>query len=197
VVTAGVRRFLPAALALALVLALLLGVAGVGLYRRQSDAAAQPPAPPARPTRVLKATVLLGFPGATGWVEQPACSGDETQPSCAAEWHHGDSGQTVQVHVLPLLDEGALPKTVQRLRAQVIPQGGVVDEVEQNGQHIVRFLQPLPGTDSALISVNYLLPAPDKTSMQLVTSVVPITEQVTGDGRVRDLLSFAAWLDAT
>jgi hypothetical protein len=145
--------------------------------------------------RVVRATVSLGFPGATGWREQPECLGKDTKESCTGEWLH-DSGQRVQIFILPVADEGALARMTANLRATVIPQGGVVDEVDQNGQRVVRFLQPLPGTDSALISVNYLLAAPDNASMHIVTSVVPITDQVAGDGRLRDLLAFAAWLDA-
>jgi hypothetical protein len=138
-------------------------------------------------TRVIVLEDVLDFPGATGW-RAGACD----DASCASSFTH-DSGLRAEVLVVPVPDPAKLPELAGRLQAAVVAEGGRAERIEQGGG-VVRMLRPavVDGVDSVVIS--YAIPAPDARALHIVTASAPLSQQVTADDRVRDLLSFSAWV---
>jgi hypothetical protein len=139
---------------------------------------------------------VLGFPGATDWVDVP-CSDVGPDDLCQGQWRHA-TGQIARVLLLPLPDPSKLATLAERLQAQTRAAGGVA-EVIAGERPAIRLLQPMRDAghhDAVLVGLTYVLTAPDNRSLHLLTSTVPLAEQEAGDQRLRDLLAFGAWLDA-
>lgn len=170
------------------VVGIVVVVVAAGLLVRSLPSLPATDAVPAG-ARVVSLDDVLDFPGATGW---HAVGCDE--PSCAGAWAH-DSGLQVQVLVVPVPDPGKLPELAGRLQTSVVADGGRVDRIDQAGG-VVRMLRPAPvgGVDGVVIS--YVIPAPDNHALHIVTATAPLSDQVSADERVRDLLAFAAWVRA-
>jgi hypothetical protein len=165
---------------------LVIGVACVvgalGLWLRAPASTSTTP-PPAQ--RVL--ADVLDFPGATGW--RPATC---REAACAGAWTH-DSGQQVDVVVLPVPDPARLSALADRLQAQVTGAGGRVDRLELAGG-VLRMLRPVDDDARPMVLINYIITAPEQRALHVVSSLVPFSDQEQGDARVRDLLAFAAWV---
>lgn len=139
---------------------------------------------------------VLGFPGATDWVDVP-CSDVGPDDLCQGQWRHA-TGQIARVLLLPLPDPSKLAALAERLKAQARAAGGVA-EVIAGERPAIRLLQPMRDAsqgDDVVVGLTYVLTAPDSRSLLLLTSTVPLSEQEAGDQRLRDLLAFGAWLDA-
>ncbi|MDP2344287.1 MAG: hypothetical protein Q8O67_25230 [Deltaproteobacteria bacterium] len=145
---------------------------------------------------VVEKQLVLSFPGATGWREEPACTDVDATDACAGEWTH-EGGQKVRVLLLPLIDAARLGTLTQRLQQQVEAKGGVVGELDLQGNKVVRMLQPVVRAEDNVdvVNITYLLPSPDRRLLHLVTSLVLQKEQIEADQRVRDLLAFSAWTE--
>ena len=143
--------------------------------------------------------LVLSFPGATGWTEEPGCTDVDAADACDGEWTWtaGGERQKVRVLLVPVVDPGQLPLMTARLKERVEQQGGVVGEIEQRDGNVVRMLQPVVRAedDVDLVNISYLLASPDRRLLHVVTSVVTQAQQVEADQRVRDLLAFAAWIE--
>jgi hypothetical protein len=138
---------------------------------------------------------VLGFPGATDWVDVP-CSDVGPDDLCQGQWRHS-SGQIARVLLLPLPDPSKLATLAGRLQAQTQAAGGVAEVIEGE-RPAIRLLQPMRDAargDAVVVGLTYVLTAPDSRSLHLLTSTVPLAEQEPGDQRLRDLLAFGAWLD--
>jgi hypothetical protein len=149
---------------------------------------------------VVEKQLVLSFPGATGWIEEPACTDVAPTDACAGEWTFGggrEQGQKVRVLLLPIVDAARLGTLTQRLKSKVEEQGGVVSELETREGKIVRMLQPgVRAEDNVdVVNITYLLPSPDRRILHMVTSLVTTQGQIEGDQRVRDLLAFAAFTE--
>ena len=177
-------------------LPLLVGVvalvAAVVLWRRS----VVPPRPPTAPAVELLTTVL-GFPGATDWSSETECTDVASTDPCVGQWRH-ISGQIARVLVLPVPDPTKLAQLATRLQEQTRAQGGVADVVDNNGQQVIRLLQPMRDADHAdatLVGFTYVLTAPDQHAVHMLTSSSPLAQEQQADQRLRDLLAFGAWLD--
>ena len=138
---------------------------------------------------------VLGFPGASDWVDVP-CSDVGPDDLCQGQWRHA-SGQIARVLLLPLPDPSMLATLAERLQAQTRAAGGIAERIEGE-RPAIRLLQPMRDAanhDAVVVGLTYVLTAPDGRSLHLLTSSVPLAEQETGDQRLRDLLAFGAWLD--
>ncbi len=137
----------------------------------------------------------LSFPGATGWREEP-CAGQADGDVCLGQWAH-DGGQVARVLLLPLPDPSKLDSLAERLRQQTEASGGVADKVEGDGAGtVIRLLQPMKDADhqdADVVAITYVVPAPDRRSVHLLSSSAPLAQQEAADGRVRDLLAFGVW----
>lgn len=151
---------------------------------------------PAPVVTVLDPQLMLGFPGATGWHEESACHDVDATDACAGEWTF-QSGQKVRVLLVPVVDPERLTLMTQKLKQRVEEQGGVVGELPYQGGKAVRMLQPVVRAEDNvdLVNISYVLPAPDRRLLHIVTSLVSHKEQVEADQRIRDLLAFAAWVE--
>lgn len=140
----------------------------------------------------------LVFTGAAGWNGGRVCTDIEPEHGCDSQWLHG-TGQVVRVFVVPVKDPAALAAFVDKLSADVVKKGGVVDRFTQNGLVLVRFLEAMKGdgVDGGapldLASINYALVGRDQRAVHLITSVVAFGEQEPADARLRELLGAAAW----
>jgi nitronate monooxygenase len=89
-----------------------------------------------------------------------------------------------------------LPQVVAAVNVPVIAAGGIA-EVVDGAQRAIRLLQPMRDAshdDALVVSLTYVLTAPEGRALHLLTSTVPISSQEPGDQRLRDLLAFGAWL---
>ncbi|HEY1100597.1 MAG TPA: hypothetical protein VGF99_16770, partial [Myxococcota bacterium] len=86
-----------------------------------------------------------------------------------------------------------------RLQDQTRASGGVADVVDGgHGPQVIRLLQPLRAADHAdatIVGFTYVLPAPDRKTLHLLTSSAPLADEQPADQRLRDLLAFGAWLE--
>lgn len=140
---------------------------------------------------------VLGFPAATDWSAEAKCTDVADTDPCVGQWHH-TSGQIARVLVLPVPDAARLAQLGSRLREQTQAQGGVAEVIDHNGQQVIRLLQPMRDADHAdatLIGFTYVLTAPDKKAVHMLTSSSPIADEQVADQRLRDLLAFGVWLD--
>lgn len=155
------------------------------------------PAPASLPAVVTHDGSVLGFPGATDWTAEAKCTDVAATDPCVGQWRH-TGGQVARVLVLPVPDEGRLALLATRLREQTQATGGVAEVIEQNGQQVIRLLQPMRDADhkdATLIGFTYVLTAPDKKAVHMLTSSSPLADEQAADQRLRDLLAFGAWLD--
>lgn len=138
------------------------------------------------------------FTGAVAWSGGRACSDVSATDGCDSQWLHA-SGQVVRVFVIPVKDPAALLAFVDKLAADVVAQGGIVDRMTQDGLTLVRFLQAMvsDGGVEDIATINYALVGRDQREVHLITSVVPFAEQQAADARLRELLTFAAWTART
>lgn len=151
------------------------------------------PGPPGTRVVVLDGS-RLAFPGVDGWSEEP-CSDVAAEDLCQSQWRH-TGGQIARVLLLPLPDPGKLDAFATRLQQQVTAAGGVA-EVVDGDKGAIRLLQPMRAADRAdavVVGITYVVPAPDRGALHLLTSTAPLAEQEPGDQRVRDLLAFGAWV---
>jgi hypothetical protein len=137
----------------------------------------------------------LSFPGATGWTEEP-CAGQGDGDVCLGQWAH-DAGQVARVLLLPLPDPSKLDTLAERLRQQTEASGGVAERVDGGAAGtVIRLLQPMKDADhqdAAIVAITYVVAAPDRRSIHLLTSSAPLPAQEAADARVRDLLAFGVW----
>lgn len=150
---------------------------------------------------VLKAEpVALGFPGATDWHADPACTDVAPTDPCVSQWRH-TSGQLARVLLLPVPDPARLPQLAARLQEQTKASGGVAEDITTaGGQQVIRLLQPMRDADHAdatLVGFTYVLTAPDHRTLHMVTSSAPLKDEADADRRLQDLLAFGAWVQAT
>jgi len=149
---------------------------------------------PAAPITTIDGSVLA-FPGATGWTDM-ACADVSDSDVCLGQWRH-DGGQIARVLLLPLPDPSKLATLSTRLAEQATASGGVAETVESGTGKVIRLLQPMRDADHgdrALVAITYVVTSPDQRSLHLLTSTVPLADEVVADGRVRDLLAFGVWL---
>ncbi len=182
----GMKRLLPLLAGLAALTAALL------VWQRSVV-----PAPALSPTIVQHDNSVLGFPGATDWVAEASCTDVAPTDPCVGQWRHS-SGQIARVLVLPVPDEGRLAQLGSRLQEQTQAHGGVAEVVTDNGQQVIRLLQPMRDVDHAdasLVGFTYVLTAPDRKAVHMLTSSAPTADQQQADQRLRDLLAFGAWLN--
>jgi hypothetical protein len=152
------------------------------------------PDPSKPPARVVVLESTLGFPGALDW-QQVACSDVAADDLCQSQWMHRE-GQVARVLLLPVPDPSKLATLSERLSAQARAAGGIA-EVVDGAQRAIRLLQPMRDAshdDALVVSLTYVLTAPEGRALHLLTSTVPISSQEPGDQRLRDLLAFGAWL---
>jgi hypothetical protein len=153
-------------------------------------------APPSTTMTTIEGSVL-GFPGATGWTENE-CADVAASDLCLGQWRH-DSGQVARVLLLPVPDPRKLASLSQRLTEQATASGGVAEVIDNDNGRVIRMLQPMRDADHgdrALVAVTYIITSPDQRSLHLLTSTVPLADEVVADGRVRDLLAFGVWIGA-
>ena len=146
------------------------------------------------PTRVVTLESELGFPGANDW-QQVACTDVAASDLCQSQWIHHE-GQLARVLLLPVPDPSKLTTLAERLSTQVRAAGGVAEVVDE-ARGAIRLLQPMRDAahdDALLVSLTYVLTAPEGRALHLLTSTVPVANQESGDRRLRDLLAFGAWL---
>jgi hypothetical protein len=134
-----------------------------------------------------RARSVVVFQNAPGW------SGGRTCPvskdaRCDSEWTH-ESGQLVTVFVFDVPDARAIAGFEERLAADVVKRGGVVDRFTQGGLRLMRYLQEVEGH----AQINYVLVAPDESALFHISSLVPFEQQRDADERIRTLLEHAAW----
>ena len=128
---------------------------------------------------------------------QPECTDSAPDDPCVGEWHH-KSGQRVRVLVVPVPDKSKLVDLAARIQRQVEPEGGKAIAIEQAGQRLVRVVRPVKADDGQdLVVIEYILISPDDNLLHMVTSSAPWEQQAVADGRVRDLLAFAAWVQGS
>jgi hypothetical protein len=151
------------------------------------------PEPPPRVTTIEGS--ILAFPGATGWTDT-ACVDVTEGDLCLGQWRH-ESGQIARVLLLPLPDPSKLNTLSTRLAEQATASGGLAETIESSTGKVIRLLQPMRDADHgdrALLGITYVVTSPDLRSLHLLTSVVPLADEVAADGRVRDLLAFGVWV---
>lgn len=180
-------------------LAVGLTMAGGGLIALwPSWSSPSPTMPGPGPRVVVLDGQRLGFPGATGWRDVP-CSDVAADELCQGQWVH-DGGQVARVLLLPLPDPSKLESLGERLQQQATAAGGVASVVPgvDGAPGGIRLLQPMRDADrgdALLAGITYVVPAPSRQALHLLTSTVPLADQEPGDQRLRDLLAFGAWLD--
>ena len=182
------KRLLP------LVVGLVALVAVVVLWQRNVVSTPTPRTPSVHTT-----TAVLGFPGATDWVAEAECTDVAPTDPCVGQWRH-TSGQIARVLVLPVPDPSKLAQLATRLQDQTRAQGGVADVVDSAGQKVIRLLQPMRDADHAdatVVGFTYVLTAPDQHAVHMLTSSAPLAQEQQADQRLRDLLAFGAWLEAS
>ena len=84
-----------------------------------------------------------------------------------------------------------------KLQQQATAAGGLA-EVVDGDKGAIRLLQPMRAADrgdAVVVGITYVVPAPDRRALHLLTSSAPLADQEAGDQRVRDLLAFGAWVD--
>lgn len=182
----------------------LLGVLAV-LWQQPSSTAVSPPTAPTVAgvdpnAPVLRAeAVTLGFPGATDWHADPACTDVAPTDPCVSQWRH-TTGQLARVLLLPVPDPSRLPQLAARLQEQTKASGGVAEDITTaGGQQVIRLLQPMRDADHAdatLVGFTYVLTAPDRRTLHMVTSSAPLKDEADADRRLNDLLAFGAWVNA-
>ena len=151
-------------------------------------------APPSTTTTTIDGSVL-GFPGATGWSEND-CAEVAASDVCLGQWRH-DSGQVARVLLLPVPDPRKLTSLARRLTEQTTASGGVAEVIDNDNGRVIRMLQPMRDADHddrALVAITYVITSPDQRSLHLLTSTVPLADEVVADGRMRDLLAFGVWI---